>query len=62
MNEYVIVKGKPINDKLEMNPMYEAKDVVVVFKDKRNKLYNVDVSRLIRVFNNNIWNNRKSVK
>ena len=42
--------------------MYEAKDVVVVFKDKRNKLYNVDVSRLIRVFNNNIWNNGKSVK
>ena len=62
MNEYVIVKGKPINDKLEMNSMYEAKDVVVVFKDKRNKLYNVDVLRLIRVFNNNIWNNGKSVK
>mgnify|MGYP005822394677 FL=1 len=42
--------------------MYKAEDAVVVFKDKHNKVYNIDVPRLIKVFNNNIWENKKSVK
>ena len=32
------------------------------FKDKFKKEHEVEVSRLIQVFNNNIWNNKKSVK
>jgi|TARA_R110001632_G_scaffold158322_1_gene276399 hypothetical protein len=59
---YVIVKGNSINEKLEMNIMYKAEDAVVVFKDKHNKVYSIDVPRLIKVFNNNIWENKKSVK
>jgi len=42
--------------------MYKAEDAVVVFKDKHNKVYSIDVPRLIKVFNNNIWENKKSVK
>jgi len=42
--------------------MYKAEDTTVVFKNRYGKLYKVDVPRLIRVFNNNIWNNKKSVK
>ena len=34
----------------------------VMFKDKFGKEYTVELSRLIRVFNNNIWQNKKSVK
>ena len=34
----------------------------VMFKDKFDKEYTVELSRLIRVFNNNIWQNKKSVK
>jgi len=37
-------------------------DCKVIFKDKFGKEYNVELSRLIRVFNNNIWQNAKSVK
>jgi|TARA_R110002020_G_scaffold102380_1_gene240441 hypothetical protein len=37
-------------------------DCKVKFKDKFGKKYEVEVSRLIRVFNNNIWENKKSVK
>ena len=42
---YVIVKGNSINEKLEMNIMYKAEDEVVVFKDKHNKIYSIDVPR-----------------
>ena len=35
-------------------------DAVVV--DKHGKTHEVEVSRLIQVFNNNIWNHRRSVK
>ena len=59
---YIIVKGEAINEKLDMNPMYKAEDTTVIFKNRYGKLYKVDVPRLIRVFNNNIWNNKKSVK
>ena len=45
-----------------MHPMYKAEDAIVVFKNKYNKLNKIDVPRLIRVFNNNIWENKKSVK
>ena len=31
-------------------------------KKKHDKEYEVEISRLIRVFNNNIWENKKSVK
>ena len=39
-----------------------ADDCKVIFKDKFKKEYVVEVSRLIQVFNNNIWENKKSVK
>ena len=39
-----------------------ADDCKVGFKDKYNKEHEVEVSRLIQVFNNNIWNNKKSIK
>ena len=45
-----------------MNPMYKAEDATVVFKNRYGKLHKIDVPRLIRVFNNNIWQNSKSVK
>ena len=59
---YVVVKSEPMNKGLDMNPMYRAEDATVVFKNRFGKLYKVDVPRLIRVFNNNIWQNKKSVK
>ena len=34
----------------------------VIFQDKFGKDHTVELSRLIRVFNNNIWQNKKSVK
>ena len=34
----------------------------VIFKNKQGKEYNIELSRLIRVFNNNIWQHTKSVK
>ena len=37
-------------------------DCKVKFKNKQGKEYEVEISRLIRVFNNNIWENKKSVK
>ena len=39
-----------------------ANDLKVQFKDKHGKAHEVEVSRLIQVFNNNIWNHRRSVK
>jgi hypothetical protein len=39
-----------------------ADDCKVIFKDKFKKEHEVEVSRLIQVFNNNIWENKKSVK
>ena len=40
----------------------EANACKVVFKDKHGKEQEVEVSRLIQVFLNNIWENKKSVK
>ena len=40
-------------------PAYDCK---VIFKDKHGTEHEVEISRLIRVFNNNIWENKKSVK
>tara|TARA_R110000868_G_scaffold287140_1_gene547564 strand:- start:304 stop:474 length:171 start_codon:yes stop_codon:yes gene_type:complete len=37
-------------------------DCKVIFKNKFGKEFTVEISRLIQVFNNNIWNNKKSVK
>ena len=37
-------------------------DCKVIFKNKFCKEFTVEISRLIQVFNNNIWNNKKSVK
>ena len=37
-------------------------DCDVIFKDKFNKEHKVELTRLIRVFNNNIWEHKKSVK
>jgi hypothetical protein len=39
-----------------------ADDCKVKFKDKHGKEYKVEISRLIQVFHNNIWENKKSVK
>ena len=39
-----------------------ADDCRIIFKDKFGKEFNVELSRLIRVFNNNIWQHTKSVK
>ena len=39
-----------------------ADDCKVKFKNKHGKEYVVEVSRLIQGFNNNIWENKKSVK
>ena len=39
-----------------------ADDCQVVFKDKFKKEHTIEISRLIQVFNNNIWENKKSVK
>ena len=59
---YVVVKSEPMNKGLDMNPMYKAEDATVVFKNRFGKEYTVEISRLIRVFNNNIWQHTKSVK
>ena len=59
---YVVVKSEPMNKDLDMHPMYKAEDATVVFKNRFGKLHKIDVPRLIRVFNNNIWQNKKSVK
>ena len=37
-------------------------DCKVLFTNKQGKEYEVELTRLIQVFNNNIWNNKKSVK
>ena len=37
-------------------------DCKVCFTNKQGKQYEVELTRLIRVFNNNIWENKKSVK
>ena len=39
-----------------------CEDCKVVCKNRFGKEYTVELSRLIRVFNNNIWQNQKSVK
>ena len=37
-------------------------DCKVYFTNKFGKKYEVELTRLIQVFNNNIWENQKSVK
>ena len=59
---YIIIKAEALNKKLDMHPMYRAEDATVVFKNKHGKLHKIDVPRLIRVFNNNIWQNSKNIK
>ena len=39
-----------------------ATDCKVKFTNKQGVEYNVEITRLIQVFNNNIWENKKSVK
>jgi hypothetical protein len=39
-----------------------CEDCKVIFQNKFGKEYTVEISRLIQVFNNNIWQNKKSVK
>ena len=39
-----------------------CEDCEVIFKDKFNKEHKVELSRLIKVFNNNIWQHKKSIK
>ena len=37
-------------------------DCKVYFTNRFGKKYEVELTRLIQVFNNNVWNNSKSVK
>jgi len=37
-------------------------DCKVHFTNKHGKKYEIELTRLIQVFNNNVWNNSKSVK
>ena len=53
INDTVILYGKT---------KLPADDCKVIFKDKFKEEHVVDISRLIQVFNNNIWENKKSVK
>jgi len=39
-----------------------ADDCKVIFEYKFKKEHEIEISRLIQVFNNNIWENKKSVK
>ena len=39
-----------------------CEDCKVIFTNRFGKEYTVEISRLIRVFNNNIWQHSKSVK
>ena len=39
-----------------------CEDCEAIFKDKFDKEHKVELSRLIRVFNNNIWQHKKSIK
>ena len=39
-----------------------ATDVKVKFTNKQGVKYNIELTRLIQVFNNNIWENKKSVR
>jgi hypothetical protein len=39
-----------------------ANDVKVKFTNKQGVKYNIEITRLIQVFNNNIWENKKSVR
>ena len=58
-------KKKMINDDIVLlygSTKLPAYDCKVIFKDKNGKEYKVEISRLIRVFNNNIWQHKKSIK
>jgi len=37
-------------------------DCKVLFTNKQGKQYEVELTRLIQDFNNNIWNHKRSVK
>tara|TARA_R100000541_G_C1831130_1_gene74160 strand:+ start:188 stop:361 length:174 start_codon:yes stop_codon:yes gene_type:complete len=39
-----------------------ANDCKVKFTNKLGRKYNIELTRLIQVFNNNVWENSKSVK
>jgi hypothetical protein len=39
-----------------------ANDCKVKFTNEHGRKYNIELTRLIQVFNNNIWENQKSVK
>ena len=39
-----------------------CEDCKVMFTNKEGKEYNIELSRLIKVFNNNIWQHKKSIK
>ena len=43
-------------------PKLPVSDCKVKFKNKQGKEYIVEIERLIKVFNNNIWQNQRSVK
>ena len=58
---------KKMNDKDKVTLVWKGnkipcEDCKVIFKNKQGKEYNIELSRLIRVFNNNIWQHNKSVK
>ena len=40
----------------------KVNDCKVKFTNKLGRKYNIELTRLIQVFNNNVWENSKSVK
>lgn len=62
MKKLVIVKGEQLNKKMYMKPMYVAKDVLLVFEDKKGKLTEKTADELIEFYKEKIeifWKNRQ---
>ena len=58
---------KKMNEKDKVTLVWKGnkipcEDCKVIFQNRFGKEYNIELSRLIQVFNNNIWENKKSVK
>ena len=58
---------KKMNEKDKVTLVWKGnkipcEDCKGIFQNRFGKEYNIELSRLIQVFNNNIWENKKSVK
>ena len=64
-NRYVIKRKEMKKDEIVIvwkGNKLPCEDCDDIFKDKFDKEHKIGLSRLIRVFKNNIWENKKSVK